>query len=248
MTGERFETREYARVFFLGKGRKLSFVMNRLPVACLTGACLATASLGGAVMGDVSDFNTSLNALSGSEFQLVDTFSILYDLDTAYIDSDLDNAPDFTQDLGLGQYLGDYLDPEHYVLDFALPGSGTDLKPMYMGNELTGAASVDWRLSYATTPGDASSIYSTILSGSATSIGGGLILDITDGLEWPVSGMGPDAGFAHAGFKIVDFDSFTFTYGGGPGNPFTLEANVIPAPGVLALLGLGGLAARRRRN
>ena len=198
-------------------------------------------------MGDVSEFNTTLTALSGSEFQLNDTFSILYDLDTAYIDSDLDNSPDFEQDLGLGEFLGEYLDPEHYVLDFAVPGSGTDLKPMFMGDELTGAASVDWRLSYLT-PGDASTIYSTILSGSATSIGGGLILDITDGLEWPVSGLGPDNGFAHAGFKIVDFDSFTFTYGGGPGNPFTLEANVIPAPGVLALLGLGGLAARRRRN
>ena len=222
--------------------------MNRLPVACLSGACIATASLSGATMGDVSDFNTTLTALSGSEFQLNETFSILYDLDTAYIDSDLDNSPDFEQELGLGEYLGEYLDPEHYVLDFALPGSGTNLKPMYMGNELTGAASVDWRLSYASTPGDSSTIYSTILSGSATSIGGGLILDITDGLEWPVSGLGPDNGFAHAGFKIVDFDSFTFTYGGGPGNPFTLEANVIPAPGVLALLGLGGLAARRRRN
>lgn len=222
--------------------------MTRLPVACLTGACLATASFGGAAFADVSDFNTTLTALSGSEFQLVDTFSILYDLDTAYIDTDLDNAPDFTQDLDMGQFLGEYIDPEFYVLDFALPGSGTDLKPMFMGNELTGAASVDWRLSYATTPGDASSIFSTILSGSATSIGGGLILDITDGLEWPVSGLGPDSGFAHAAFKIVDFDSFTFTYGGGPGNPFTLEANLIPAPGVLALLGLGGLAARRRRN
>ena len=199
-------------------------------------------------MGDVSDFNTTLTTLSGSEFQLNDTFSILYDLDTAYIDTDLDNAPDFEQELGLGDFLGEYLDPENYILDFALPGSGTDLKPMYMGNELTGAASVDWRLSYASTPGDSSTIYSTILSGSATSIGGGLILDITDGLEWPVSGLGSDGGFAHAGFKIVDFDSFTFTYGGGPGNPFTLEANVIPAPGVVALLGLGGLAARRRRH
>ena len=85
--------------------------MTRLPVACLTGACLATASFGGAAFADVSDFNTTLTALSGSEFQLVDTFSILYDLDTAYIDADLDNAPDFTQDLDLGQFLGEYIDP-----------------------------------------------------------------------------------------------------------------------------------------
>lgn len=225
--------------------------MTRLPVACLSCACLATASLGGTAMGDVSDFNTTLNALSGSEFQLVDTFSILYDLNTAYIDTDLDNVPDSTLPTGGGNFLGEYNDPEHYILDFTLPGSGDVLKPMFMGSELTNAASVDWRLSYATTPGDASSVYSTILSGSATSIAGGLILDITDGLEWPVNGwtFGPPLSEGtHWAAQIADFDSFTFTYGGGPGNPFTLEANVIPAPGVLALLGLGGLAARRRRN
>ena len=226
--------------------------MTRLPVACLSCACLATASLGGTVMGDVSDFNTTLNALSGSEFQLVDTFSILYDLNVVHLDTDLDNVPDQDVTFGGGNYLGEYFDPENYVLDFALPGSGDVLKPMFMGSELTGAASVDWRLSYTTTPGDTSTLYSTILSGSATSIGGGLILDITDGLEWPVSGWTvPGVGIpigTHWAADIADFDSFTFTYGGGPGNPFTLEANVIPAPGVLALLGLGGLAARRRRN
>ena len=203
-------------------------------------------------MGDVSDFNTTLTALSGSEFQLVDTFSILYDLNVVHLDTDLDNVPDQDVTFGGGNYLGEYFDPENYVLDFALPGSGDVLKPMFMGSELTGAASVDWRLSYTTTPGDTSTLYSTILSGSATSIGGGLILDITDGLEWPVSGWTvPGVGIpigTHWAADIADFDSFTFTYGGGPGNPFTLEANVIPAPGVLALLGLGGLAARRRRN
>ena len=123
---------------------------------------------------------------------------------------------------------------------------------MFMGSELTGAASVDWRLSYATTPGDASSIFSTILSGSATSIPGGLILDITDGLEWPVSGLGiPDERLRtcthwaadHRRLRQLHLHLRWWTW-----NPFTLEANVIPAPGVLALLGLGGLAARRRRN
>ena len=185
-------------------------------------------------MGDVSDFNTTLNALSGSEFQLVDTFSILYDLDVVHLDTNLDNVPDVDVTFGAGNFLGDYLDPEHYVLDFSLPGSGDILKPMFMGNELTDAASVDWRLSYATTPGDTSTLYSTILSGSATSILGGLILDITDGLEWPVNGWTvPDVGIplgTHWAADIADFDSFTFTYPGqaGPGNPFTLEANVIP--------------------
>ena len=225
--------------------------MNRLPVACLSCACLATASLGGTAIGDVSNFNTTLTPLSGSEFQLNDTFSILYDLNVVHLDTNLDNVPDVDVTFGAGNFLGDYLDPEHYVLDFSLPGSGDVLKPMFMGSELSSAASVDWRLSYALTPGDTSTLYSTILSGSATSIAGGLILDITDGLEWPVNGWTvPDVGIplgTHWAADIADFDSFTFTYPGQAG-PATLSANVIPAPGVLALLGLGGLAARRRRN
>ena len=225
--------------------------MNRLPVACLSCACLATASLGGTAMGDVSNFNTTLTPLSGSEFQLNDTFSILYDLNVVHLDTNLDNVPDVDVTFGAGNSLGDYLDSEHYVLDFVLPGSGDTLKPMFMGSELTGAASVDWRLSYATTPGDTSTLYSTILSGSATSIPGGLILDITDGLEWPVNGWTvPDVGIplgTHWAADIADFDSFTFTYPGQAG-PATLSANVIPAPGVLALMGLGGLGLRRRRD
>ena len=217
----------------------------------MTSAVVGLAATG-AVTADVSNFNTTLTPLSGSAFQLNQTFSILYDLDVVHLDTNLDNVPDVDVTFGAGDYLGDYPDPEHYVLDFSLPGSGDVLKPYFMGSELTAAASVDWRLSYATTPGDVSTLYSTILSGSAQSISGGLILSITDGLEWPVNGWTvPDVGIplgTHWAADIADFDSFTFTYPGGPGNPATLVANVIPAPGVLALMGLGGFAARRRRN
>ena len=193
-----------------------------------------------------SDFNTSLTPLSGSAFQLNETFSVLYDLDVAYLDLDNDNSPDQDVAIGFGNFLGDYLDPEHYVLDFALPGSGDELRPFFLGEELASADTVDWRLSYALTPGDTSTIYSTIMSGSADYIGGGLILNITDGLEWPVNGWTiPDVGIplgTHWAAKIADFDSFTFTYDG------TLSANVIPAPGAVALLGIGAVAARRRRR
>ena len=216
----------------------------------MTSAVVGLAATGAATA-DVSNFNTTLTPLSGSAFQLNQTFSILYDLDVVHLDTNLDNVPDQDVTFGAGNYLGDYLDPEHYVLDFALPGSGDVLKPYFMGSELTAAANVDWRLSYATTPGDVSTIYSTILSGSADYIGGGLILNITDGLEWPVNGWTtPDVGIplgTHWAADIADFDSFTFTYPGQAG-PATLSANVIPAPGVLALMGLGGLGLRRRRD
>ena len=51
----------------------------------------------------------------------------------------------------------------------------------------------------------------------------------------------------HIAAAIADFTSFTFTYPGA-GGPARLEADIIPAPGVLALLGIGGIAARRRRS
>ena len=99
---------------------------------------------------------------------------------------------------------------------------------------------------YSVTPGDDSTIYSTILSGSADYFGGGLTLNITDGLEWPVNGWAvPDVGIplgTHWAAEIADFNSFTFTYDGN------LSANVIPAPGALALLAVCGVAGRRRRG
>ncbi len=200
----------------------------------------------GEAQAESTDFDTSLTPLSASAFQLNETFSVLYDLQVAYLDLDNDNSPDQTVDIGFGNYLGDYLDPEHYVLDFALPGSGDELRPFFMGAELGTADTVDWRLSYALTPGDPSTIYSTIMSGSADYIGGGLILNITDGLEWPVNGWAiPDVGIplgTHWAAEIADFDSFTFSYSGN------LSANVVPAPGAFALLGLGAVASRRRRR
>ena len=227
--------------------------MSRLPCAGSGTYCaiLAGLSLVGSTSAQVSDFDTSLNPLSGSAFQLNETFEILYSGENVYFDFNLDNVADQTIDFGAPDTLAEYLDPEHYVLDFAMPGSGDELRPWYLGSELTAAATVDWRLSYVTTPGDAGSIYSTIMSGSAESIAGGLILDITDGLEWPVNGMpANDLGIpqgTHVAAAIADFTSFTFTYPGQSG-PANLAANVIPGPGALALIGLGGLMVRRRRS
>ena len=224
--------------------------MHRFTVAPLS-ALAAVAAIGLAPLHSASAetvFDTTLTQLSGSSYQLVDNFSLLFDLDNAYLDLDMDNNPDQTVFFGAGEFQGDYNDPEHYILDFALPGTGTELRPFYMGSELTGAATVDWRLSYATTPGDESTIYSTIMSGSAEYAGlsGGLTLTVTDGLEWPVSGWSiEDVGIplgTHYGVKLADFDTLFFDYSGN------LSANVIPAPGVIALMGIAGLASGRRRR
>ena len=105
--------------------------MHGLPNATarsfVTAAVLGLAA-GGIASADVSNFNTTLNPLSASAFQLNDTFSILYNLDVVHLDTDLDNVPDQDVTFGAGDYLGDYLDPEHYIVDFALPGSGDVLK------------------------------------------------------------------------------------------------------------------------
>jgi hypothetical protein len=200
-------------------------------------ACAALMST--TAVASISNFNTTTNQLSSSAYQLVDDFEILYSGANAYMDWDFDNNPDDTIPLGLPDYLGSYVDPEHYTLDF-----GSDLMPYFMGAELSGAASVEWRLSYVTTPGS-SIAYSTIMSGSTTENGDGTwTLNINGGLEWPVNGMpanpyGVPEG-THIAAQIADFTSFNW-------DGETLIANV-PAPAALSLLAIAGLGTTRRRR
>ena len=212
--------------------------MSRFVVIC-SGAAIAISAA--TVNADQSNFVSTTNDLGGGAYQLVDTFDILYSGANAYLDWDLDNAPDTVIPLGAPDTLGSYLDPEHYVLEF-----GTNLSPYFLGSELAAAASVDWRLSYTSTPGS-TNIYSTIMSGVLDDSGTVWNLDITDGLEWPVNGFpANDFGIpegTHVAGLIADFDSFSWDSESG-----VLSANVVPAPGVMALLALGGLSSRRRRN
>ena len=187
-----------------------------------------------------TSFTTGTNDLGSNAYQLVDTFDILYSGANAYLDLDLDNNPDSVIPIGAPDTLGAYLDPEHYVLDF-----GTDLQPFFLGMELTAADSVDWRLSYVTTPGT-TVLYSTIMSGTTTDNGDGTwTLDINLGLEWPVAGFpANDLGIpegTHVAAEIADFSSFTW-------DGETLSANVIPAPAAWAALAMTGLVGTRRRR
>ena len=187
-----------------------------------------------------TSFTTTTNDLGGNSYQLVDQFDILYSGQEAYLDWDLDNNPDSVIPIGAPDSVGTYVDPEHYTLDF-----GTDLQPYFLGSELSLAGSVDWRLSYVTTPGS-TVLYSTIMSGTSTDNGDGTwTLDIALGLEWPVSGF-PANEFGipvgtHVAAAIADFTSFTW-------DGTTLSANVIPAPAAWAALALTGLAGTRRRR
>ena len=183
-------------------------------------------------------FDVDLNALGGDNWQLDDTFTINYDLNTAYLDLDQNGTVDTTVDtsgepLATSSFDGFYSDPEHYVLSF---GSSV----YFLGSEMSIDGAVDWSLSYTAVAGDASTVLSTILFGTMESTSSGAILNIRDGLEWPVSG---DQGSppTRMGFAINDFDSFTYdsTYQ-------TLAANVVPGPIGLAVLAGLGLAGRRR--
>jgi hypothetical protein len=201
-------------------------------VAC---AVVSSTALAG------TSFNTTTNDLGMGAYQLVDQFDLLFAGDTLYFDFDLDNAPDSSVALGQPDFIGTYVDPEHYTLDF---GMG-DLNPYFMGSELGAADSVDWRLSYVLDPGT-TMLYSTIMSGSMTDNGDGTwMLEIDLGLEWPVSGM-PANEFmipegTHTALAMADFNSFTW-------DGSTLAANVIPAPAAWALLLTGMIGTRRRRN
>ena len=198
----------------------------------ILGSTSATALAG-------SSFDTALNELGPDQYQLVDTFTINYNLMTMYVDVDQNGTIDTTVDTS-GQpwatpsYDGFYSDPEHYVLTF---GSSV----YFVGNELSIEGDVAWSLSYTSVAGDASTIYSTILFGTMDEVGSDRILNIRDGVEWPVSG---DQGTppTRVGFAINDFTSFTFNETEG------LSANVVPGPlGLMALAGFG-LAGRRRNR
>ncbi|MEE2681710.1 MAG: hypothetical protein VX641_04985 [Planctomycetota bacterium] len=215
-----------------------------------------TAVLGlsaGAATADVSDFNTTLTALNGSVFQLDNPFTVNLLADEIVFDENGDNSADFGLSTNLdplfpvsSEYGG------NWTLEFALPNSNTILRPLLEGVELESAEPVDWMLSWS----DDEGLSTTSISGSAEYIGGGLKLNIEESIWWEGTRWNQDhysdfdGGILGSrwGLSIADFDSLTFTYPGGPGNPATLFANVIPAPGVLALMGLGGLAARRRRH
>ena len=219
--------------------------------------CLVTttAVLGlsaGAATADVSDFDTTLTPLSGSVFQLDDAFTVNLLADKFVFDVDGDNSADVGLPTNLDPVLP--ISSEYggvWTLEFALPNSGTVLVPLLDGVELAWPEPVDWMLSWNN--GETSG---TSISGFADYIGGGLVLNIEESVWWEGTGWNPDAEEEFGGgslgsrwgASIADFDSLTFTYPGGPFSPATLTANVIPAPGVLALMGLGGLAARRRRN
>jgi hypothetical protein len=209
-------------------------------VAIVSGAAITISAA--TVQADQSNFVSTTNDLGGGAHQLVDTFDILYSGANAYLDFNLDNVPDVAIPVGAPDTLGAYLDPQHYVLEF-----GTNLSPYFLGSELAAAASVDWRLSYTSTPGS-TNIYSTIMSGIVTDNSGSVWnLDIAGGFEWPVSGVpANDFGIpegTHVAALIADFNSFSWDSESG-----VISANVIPAPGAMALLALGGLSSRRRRN
>jgi MYXO-CTERM domain-containing protein len=218
----------------LESGREGDPTMFRTMTVLACAALMSTAAVA-----SISNFNTTTNQISTSAYQLVDEFEILYSGANAYIDWNLDNVPDMTVPVGLPDHLALYVDPEHYTLDF-----GSGLMPYFMGSELSGAASVEWRLSYVMTPGSMIA-YSTIMSGTTTDNGDGTwTLDINGGLEWPVNGMpANDLGVpegTHIAAQIADFTSFNW-------DGETLMANV-PAPAALSLLAIAGLGSHRRRR
>ena len=185
----------------------------------------ATAIAIGSSASAESSFEVDLTDLGGNQWQLTDQFTINYNLMTAYPDLDQNGTVDMTMDTSgepwaTPSFDGVYTDPNHYVLSF-----NSDV--YFMGSQMSIDGAVDWTLSYTSTAGDASTIYSTILFGTMETTGMESILSIRDGIEWPVSGdQGSPA--TRIGFAINDFNSFTYD-----AEWATLNANMIP---VLSLI------------
>jgi hypothetical protein len=210
-----------------------------LAAASVSAIAIGTSAFAG------SSFNTGCISIDlANNLQLQDTFTINYNLMTAYVDLSQNGTVDTTVDTSgeiwaTPSYDAFYSDPEHYVLSL-----GTS-DVYFMGNLMNIEGEVAWTLSYTSVAGDASTIYSTILFGTVDRNAGGLgidILNIRDGIEWPVSGDGATPA-TRIGFAINDFDSFTFNQ-----NTNNLAANVVPGPFGLMVLAGFGLATRRRNR
>jgi len=88
-----------------------------------------------------------------------------------------------------------YIDPEHYCLETALP-SGS--KPYFKGQSQSSLPDVDWRLSYCSTAGQKSTIYTTVVSGTQQGNTLTIAPNFDDVGVWkPVSGVNN----AYDGFK-----------------------------------------------
>ncbi len=114
---------------------------ERFTLATVT---ICSLGLAATVHGGTS-FNVDLNALGGDNWQLDDTFTINYNLNTAYLDLDQNGTVDTTVDTSgelwaTSSYDGFYADPEHYVLSFRSSF-------YFVGNELSIDGEVDWTLS-----------------------------------------------------------------------------------------------------
>ncbi len=77
----------------------------------------------------------------------------------------------------------EYDDFAHYLLSVNLP-SGS--KPLFKGASVSTVDDVSWRLDYATTAGDDTTLYSTILSGTSN---GNTLSVVPASVEAPVSGV-----------------------------------------------------------
>ena len=212
-----------------------------LAVASASAIAIGTSAFAG------SSFDTNLTDLGSDQYQLQDTFTINYNLMTTYIDFDQNGTVDTTVDTSgepwaTPSFDGFYSDPEHYALVTGLPNV------YFMGNQMNvedWGFEMGWALHYGNWTANSAVVYSTILFGTMelNAAGDGLhILNIRDGIEWPVNGD-QETPATRIGFAINDFDSFTLNE-----HTMTLAANVVPGPlGVMALAGFG-LAARRRNR
>ena len=184
-------------------------------------------------VGGTSLLHTSINVndLGNDNYQLADQFSVNYSGVSFYVDGDLDNkisgGSDITIPIGAPNSVGTYIDPQHYILSIDANG----FKPYFNSQPLANADNVTWALSYVDTPGDATTIRSTILSGSFVMNGSVYKLSVNGGMEWPVNGWdanregywvattGAPSGIplgSHIAADIADFVGFYF-------NPNTLE-------------------------
>ena len=80
-------------------------------ITMMTMATVSAIAIGSSAMAGTV-FNTTTNDLGGNQYQLVSTFTLNFDLSTAYVDSDLNGTVDSSFATGYtNDYDGTYLRP-----------------------------------------------------------------------------------------------------------------------------------------
>lgn len=187
----------------------------------LVGALLSSQH----VAGESTQFDTTMVTAPGllqNQFVLQEEIAILMSAGFVYYDGDNSSLPTqaFEVTDGNGDPQGPFLRTttvdaaDSYVLDVTSLNTGTGIRPFFRGEELTPSSLRGWRLDFWDGGFASGTLWTTIMSGPITDLGGGFYeLSVDLNLLWSEQGdnlnrLGQGQ-FSHIALGVGDFRDFT---------------------------------------